>query len=367
LKEFDAIIIGGGPAGAATTLALTQRGFSATVIERSDYSEPRIGENFPPAIKNPLTALGVWERFLAANHSPSFGIRSVWGSHEPHDNDSILNPYGAGWHVDRARFDAMLAQAAEDAGASVIRGGQLLSCVADSSGWGCEISCRGHRQKLHAKLVVDATGRSSTFACRHGAHRMVCDHLIGVIGFLRDPSSRPTIDNFTLVEAVEGGWWYSAPLPGSQIVAAYMTDADLYARSRKTSADVWQQQLRKAPLTRLRLPSAPASRSFIVAAHSSRLDSTVGSDWLAVGDAAAAFDPLSSQGVYRALSSGLRGAETIEAHLAGDSGALADYASEVRASFDTFLRLRALYYGRERRWPNSVFWQRRAHAVTMMQ
>lgn len=40
-------------------------------------------------------------------------------------------------------------------------------------------------------------------------------------------------------------------------------------------------------------------------AESSRLDRAAGEDWLAVGDAASAWDPLSSQGVYRALVTGL--------------------------------------------------------------
>lgn len=106
----------------------------------------------------------------------------------------------------------------------------------------------------------------------------------------------------------------------------------------------------------------PAGEPFVVAAQSSQLDPPAGRDWLAVGDAAATFDPLSSQGVYHALAGALRAPESVEAHLAGERAALTRYALEVKEGFDNFLRLRRAYYGREQRWPNSVFWQRRRSA-----
>ena len=50
------------------------------------------------------------------------GIASAWGQAELYDNDFIVNPHGPGWHVDRRRFDAMLARAAEESGVEVLRG-----------------------------------------------------------------------------------------------------------------------------------------------------------------------------------------------------------------------------------------------------
>lgn len=96
-----------------------------------------------------------------------------------------------------------------------------------------------------------------------------------------------------------------------------------------------------------------------VAANSYRLDRTTGNHWLAAGDAAMAFDPLSSQGICHALKSGLLAARAIEACLLGDQTALEEYARGTQRSFDKYLSMRAVYYGREQRWSSSVFWQRR--------
>src|SRR5262245_17466293 len=361
-NEVDVVVLGGGPAGCATALALAPRGISAVVIERTNYDVPRIGETIPPAARQLLTTLGIWDRFLLEDHSPSFGIRSVWGQDEFYENDFIFNPYGAGWHVDRARFDAMLATAVEESGSNVYRGAQLASITPDegsagSGGWQAEVSQGGIAYRFHAKFLVDASGRAASLARRQGSRRVVYDHLIGAVAFL---PADATLDSFTMVEAIEQGWWYSARLPSSGLVMAYMTDADLYAKGLRDSVCYWLGQLQIARHTQTRAKGIN-TRTIprIFPAGSSRLDQVVGGNWLAVGDAAMSFDPLSSQGIFRALEFGLRAAAAIEAHLAGGESALAGYAHAVKESFDDYLRARKTFYSRENRWPYSAFWQRR--------
>ncbi len=75
-----------------------------------------------------------------------------------------------------------------------------------------------------------------------------------------------------------------------------------------------------------------------------------------------AFDPLSSQGLIQALASGIHAGEGLNGRLAGKVGAVDEYDIKANDSFREYSRLRAVYYGREQRWPQSVFWQRR-HAV----
>src|SRR5262249_40774712 len=81
--------------------------------------------------------------------------------------------------------------------------------------------------------------------------------------------------------------------------------------------------------------------------------------WVAVGDAAMAWDPLSSQGIGKALESALAAAEAIRGALDGRLGALRDYAGGVALSFDQYRRLRTHFYGQVRRWPGAPFGERR--------
>ena len=80
---------------------------------------PRIGETLPPPARSILEHLGVWEAFQAQRHRDVHGTTAVWGTSTPLDNDFIYMPGGAGWHLERAEFDAMLAAQAERQGAAL--------------------------------------------------------------------------------------------------------------------------------------------------------------------------------------------------------------------------------------------------------
>ena len=112
----DVVVVGGGPAGCATGLALARAGYSVEVVERHPEAYRCVGEVLPPAIRQPLTVLGLWDEFLASSALPSYGVRSVWGGHTAAHRSFLFDPQGPGWHVDRAEFDAMLRRSAVAAG-----------------------------------------------------------------------------------------------------------------------------------------------------------------------------------------------------------------------------------------------------------
>src|SRR5580765_595886 len=224
----DVAIIGGGPAGAATALALKRLGRTVVVIERVDSIRTRIGETLPPSIRLLLESLDLWPQFVKDRHMPSAGNRSAWGSDELVDRDFIFSPYGSGWHLDRQKFDAMLQQAAVSAGVSLM-GGTNLTCYErlPAAGWRLQLKGSAGCSSVTARFVVDASGRATIFAQRNGIKRHLLDHMVGVVGYFEAGPEGPTQEQFTLVEAVESGWWYSALLPDGKLVVVYMTDADL--------------------------------------------------------------------------------------------------------------------------------------------
>lgn len=361
---FDVVILGGGPAGTATALSLAQHdpALSIAIIEASDYERPRIGETLIPIAQPLLTQLGVWERFKAESHLATYGTCSAWGSDELAENEFIYTPHNRGWHLDRRSFDAMLARAAAERGVSLYTSAMLAaSDEAGDGNWRLNVQRQGaHAARMSARFVVDATGRRAAFARRRGARKLILDHLLGVYVFFKAADEAAAADHTTLVEACELGWWYTALLPDARIVAACMSDADIVKQQGLKSPPQWFEQLCKTRHVRERLRHAePLMRPAALAAYSHHLDPLTGEGWLAVGDAAATFDPLSSQGIFKALRSGVLASYAILDYFKGNRAGLARYATLLAQEYASYLKTRSEYYGRERRWPQSPFWQRR--------
>lgn len=349
-ESFDVVVAGGGPAGAVAALDLSRRGFSVALIEQGKYDAPRVGETLPPLTRQRLTELDVWERFLASGPLQSHGIRTAWESSFPRHQDFIHHPYGCGWHVDRARFDAMLAEAAADAGAALLRSAHVKSCT--MTGDRCEVVVAHDRRSVTfvGRVLVDATGRKALLASRLGSRADVADRLIAAVTFCEqfEPAQ------WALIEAVGEGWWYSAPLPDARMVFAYMTDSDLW------NAGAWHKLMELAPLTferagRRQIPPP----SLVVSAGSLVRRPVVGAHWIAAGDAALAFDPLSGQGVLKSMETGTRCAAAIAGYFAGDPTALGAYDRWVQETYHAYLSERRQFYGSVLRWPSSQFWNRR--------
>jgi flavin-dependent dehydrogenase len=359
-EEVDVLIVGGGPAGTAAAIESAKAGLRVALLERSRYEEVRVGETLPPEARIQLEELGVWDTFLRDGHIASPGNVSVWGSPVPGENDFLFNPYGCGWHLDRRLMDEMLALRAEALGVSLCRETRVVSCVRVPAGcWIIGAMRKGVRHEFRAKYVIDATGRRSLLATQQGIKRNVYDRLVGIIRFYTSKAEAELLDDRTFVEAAEPGWWYSATLPGGSLVVAFMTDADLLPGGRDVT-DYWQGQLQKSVFTQGRVSSySPQNPVRIVSASSQTLSRVAGAGWLAVGDAAAAFDPLSSSGILNALESGVRAARAIIDTDGRVERADQSYEQWMDGLVATFLRYRASYYGMERRWPDSPFWNRR--------
>jgi flavin-dependent dehydrogenase len=216
---------------------------------------------------------------------------------------------------------------------------------------------RGERFAVRARVAVDATGQSAWLAQRNGAKRIALDQLVAVIGF---GAQSELGDCRTIVESVPDGWWYAARLPGKQTVAAYMTDADLLPRGHSSVVQLWRERLRQSPLTMSAIKDAATVQDVrVVCAHTARLDCVVGPGWLAAGDAVASYDPLSSRGISKALESGMRAAQAVEAWVTERSCVTADYATWVDDDFENYCRQHQHYYAQVTRYPQSPFWQRR--------
>ena len=357
----DVVVVGAGPAGAATAIGLRRQGLSVTVLERSREPRFRIGETVPADLRPALERLGAWAGFCEQGHLASTGTASAWGTAELMSSDALMQALGGGWHLDRARFDMLLAREAARQGADVRTGVRLSGIAAGDDGeWSVHAAgAGGERVTIGARFVVDATGRAATVAHRLGARRLCHDRLVCAHAVLV-PERPPAVDGRSLVESGEDGWWYGTALPGQRALAAFFTDPETCRLHAYSSPERWHDALRatRHVFRHLGCPPRPA-RIALAASTPHCLDRPAGVDWLAVGDAAASYDPLASAGLTLALRSGEEAAAAIARRRAGERTAPARYGRAVQERFTGYLLQRRELYALETRWPGSPFWERR--------
>ena len=362
---IDVAIVGGGPAGCATALALHQLGIDDVVVfEATDYAVDRVGESIPPNTRLPLRDLGLWDSFVEQGHERCLGSCSSWGADELAYNDFVLNPHGDGWHLDRVRFDRWMADEVERHGIRIDRRTRVSAVEPATPVLPTRLEvCAEHgaTTDVRCRFVVDATGSRSRIAREFGARPRLEDRLVCVAGYLASGPDT-TLSRLTVLEAVEYGWWYAARLPDGRATASVASDAAIIRSRRLTDPATWNDELHRCRHVGPALAGAvfEAGSLRVWAAPSMLLDPPAGDGWLAVGDAAASYDPITSQGIHKALCDASTAAPAIAAWLGGDPRGLIDHRLAVGERFIDYLGLRRYLYGMERRWERSSFWCRRA-------
>jgi flavin-dependent dehydrogenase len=357
VRDCDVLVLGGGPAGLATGIALSRLGRSVVVLERTRYERPRAGETFAGGLRLLLQAIGAWDEFPSIEPIPFRGVRSSWGAPELSEHSSAFQPFEDGWHVDRARFDRLLVRCAERAGVVVEQGAGSCSLTWSEGRWRARPEAG---DEVSGRLLVDASGRGAPASALHIVDRRWrrADRQIALLGTMTKPAR--AIEPTLLLEAVEDGWWYSVPQPEGALLAVLVTDGDLLpARGRSALAEHFSVRLGRSVHTAERAAGATLSaQPWIVRSDSGLLVPDRGRAWRAVGDAAMACDPLAGDGVLRALRAAIEAAPEIDRQLADPDAAPTD-AETMPDRFRAYLELRGRYYQREARWPDSPFWARR--------
>ncbi|CAN5737883.1 NAD(P)/FAD-dependent oxidoreductase [soil metagenome] len=336
--QWDAVIVGGGPAGSAMAIRLARLGHSVLLVDRDEFPRPKpCGECLSPAAVGELRALGILASVQALPHERLIGWRISAPSGHAFDGSFPAPHHGIA--IQRSVLDALLLNEAKTAGAEV-RCGERVGDLLWSHGsvTGVRLGAGRAAEEINARLVVGADGLRSVVVRRLGHLRRaprlkklaLTAHMSGPV----DPRERGELhilangcigaagvgDGLTNVTVV-----VNAESVGSAIAGARDAYFDaLVARHDRFGG--WQRE-----------DEVLATGPFDWPVHSAVSDGA-----MLVGDAAGYFDPFTGQGVYRALKGAALAAE--HAHRALEQGstsarALAGYDRAHRSAFNPGARL----------------------------
>ncbi|CAL2084053.1 FAD_binding_3 domain-containing protein [Tenacibaculum sp. 190524A05c] len=365
----EILIIGGGIAGCIAAISLSET-YNVTLIDKLEEPVDKVGESLAPATQRVFYALGLslnddqYENLFLNN----LGMQSYWGSDQLQILDHLRNPDGLSKSVDRKKLGLFLRKKALEKGVKGFWGFRLFSSDYSSGKWKV-ISKKDNPKNrtsiiIDTDFVIDATGRNSHFARSLGIKRTHFDSLISC--WLTVPNTSK--NTMSSIISDEFGWWYSAVLPENKRVISYQTDSDIFDKKVFKNFTSFSQLLHKNSTINKLVEHHTDEVDFhgVVSANSTKLNTSVGQQWLALGDAALSFDPLSSQGMFNAMANAMQVSELLKTYQLSD---LSDsekmnqfskqYTSQIESVWAHYVKHKNLFYGAETRWNNSIFWKRR--------
>lgn len=357
---IDVLIIGAGPAGAVGATRLAMAGAKVVLIDKLNVVPEKVGESLPPLAAHLIQALGMEAAFDTSFHLPAYGVRSAWGSGDK-ERPFILSPYGHGWLLDRPAFDQSLRDFATTKGVHIIHPAQADTIFIRRDRYHFRLLSGSQPISGTASAILDCSGRSSDFALRHGATRITYDRLVAFWCLFHGRSVRDQ-DNHTTIESARDGWYYTAKIPRDRRVVVFLTDGDLPSCKRAKCDSSWSSMLSETRLIQSVLESGSykrISKVHVASASSTRLTSFCRRSWLAAGDAAMSFDPLSSRGIFQAMASASNAAAALIEQNSGRSLAFHNYDEQMNQHYEDYLAELPRKYETEGSF-TSEFWQRRS-------
>ncbi|MDR2690313.1 MAG: FAD-dependent oxidoreductase [Azoarcus sp.] len=341
-------VLGGGPAGAATAIGLARMGYAVIL-----FNTPRrfaAVEGVSDRVAQGLQQAGL-EQALATLAPPS-PRRVMWGGKESAVNTERL--------IYRPDFDAALLRDAASHGV------EWRDAWVD--GWKVEDSGRiaidfqttdEAAARLFVDFVVEARGRAAPLS----ANRVRGVETVSLLQYWH-PTTPGEEKAHSAVQSFAAGWaWLAMGTDGRRYLQLTLDVATANLPEKARLGDFCREHLARLELAHAFTAGAEPEGELHARACTPILASGITDQHcIRVGDAAAAGDPLSGNGIFLALSSALQAPAVIHTLLQHpERGVLARdfHFQRLTGLFYRFARIGRDFYAKEDQWPNAPFWQTR--------
>jgi geranylgeranyl reductase family protein len=322
--ERDVIVVGAGPAGAVSAMALAQKGYDVLVLDRQPFPRDKIcGDAVPAGAIDLLYSLGMEEKIRAAGFYHIDKIRLV--SPKGHAMDADLDEHhhkARSAIVPRLQFDALLQQHAIDCGAEFQVAQVKEPIVEDGRVCGVQARWNGGLKEVRAPVVIGADGVTSVIAraLRPDAHEDG-HRAVALRAYVEDIEELAHEVEFYLYDEILPGYAWIFPLAEGQANVGLGMRLDIFREEGHNLKEMLERFL-EMPEIRKRL--RPGSKVHDIATWqlnfgSQRNIRRAYDGAMLVGDAAGLINPLTGGGIYNAIMSAwLAAVTTHQAFLKGD-------------------------------------------------
>jgi len=338
MPEPRILVLGAGPAGAATAIGLRRLGYPVTVV--SDWRRFAALEGVSQRVLDRLRHAGLGAALAKAAMPASREVR--WNGQHLRMNQEFL--------LDRQSFDRALRDDLKRAGVSLVEGR-----VREVSRAECHCVRLDDGQVLEAGFLVEARGRQAPLA----ADRLRGPETVSLLNLWQGESGAPA----SAVESLDDGWAWMARLADGRCYWQITQNAEGLP-GKAALADYCAQRRRASALVAEMFGAAAFEPAQVHARSSTAIlaGECVGDDWIRVGDAAMAVDPLSGNGIFQSLSSALQAPVVVNTLMRRPERAeLAQrfHQQRVEQLFLRFARIGRDFYWQEQARAVLAFWARR--------
>lgn len=350
---YDAIIIGGGPAGASAGAILAEHGHRALILEKEKFPRYHIGESLLPFTYHPLQRLGLIEKMRASAFVKKYSVQFVSPSGKASQPFYFFNRYDKDvsqtWQVLRSEMDVMLLDNAREKGAEVREETAVTSLLRED---GRVVGVRAGDEEFRARIVIDCSGRDAFSAIRNG-WRIGDPYLnkVAVWTYYRGAKRDPGIDEggTTVAFVPEKGWFWYIPLHHDLVSVGVVAEGKYLSRDGvKDTAQIFHREVEQNLWIKDHLAAGKQEgKYYITGEYSYHAKHCAEEGLVLAGDAFCFLDPVFSSGFMLALKSGVAVADTIhEGLLANDlsPARFTQYAAYLREGIENMRKLVYAFY-----------------------
>jgi geranylgeranyl reductase family protein len=325
--EREVIIVGAGPSGATTAIALKQKGHDVLLLDRQSFPRDKAcGDGIPAGAIEILYSLGLKDRIQAANFYPVH--RLLLSSPNNHMLEADLKKgshFGAdSYVVPRVEFDSLIQQHAVDSGVEFQQAQVKAPIIEDGRVVGVQARFNGKVEDIRSKVVVGADGVTSSIARALRPDKHLDSHrAIALRSYISDIEELPHEVEFYLYKGILPGYAWIFPLGEGQANLGLGMRLDKYRNANKSLEEMIDIFL-EIPLIKKRMKNGGQLNNVAVwqLNFGSQSIQRAYDGAILVGDAAGLINPLTGGGIHNGLQSALMASEVLHDALVKDDTSL---------------------------------------------